>query len=129
MRDLQDLFGNDWAHVGVGRDDGKESGEYSALFWNTDALNLVSNDTFWLSNTPLEPSKYPGAGNPRLVTYAQFQAQGKSVTLMNTHFDDISNDQRMLGASMLLTRARYEAVNSGGAVFVLGDFNRYVVLK
>ncbi|KAF9020819.1 hypothetical protein BDZ89DRAFT_1138385 [Hymenopellis radicata] len=125
VTDLQELFGEQWAHVGVGRDDGVTSGEYSAIFWNTEKLELQANETFWLSQTPLEPSRFPGAGSVRLATYARFHANGgkKNVTLLNTHFDDQSNEQRELGASMLLLRARYEAVHSQGAVFVSGDFN------
>ena len=89
-------------------------------------VQLVSNDTFWLSQTPSEPSKYPGAGSIRLATVAKFSAGSGAFTILNTHFDDQSNDQRMLGASMLRVRAKYEAYNEGkndGKVFVLGDFN------
>lgn len=31
--DMQELLGDDWSHIGVGRDDGKEAGEYSAIFF------------------------------------------------------------------------------------------------
>ncbi|KAF8871056.1 Endonuclease/exonuclease/phosphatase [Mucidula mucida] len=127
VTDLQELFGDTWAHVGVGRDDGVTSGEFSAIFYNTQTLELQANDTFWLSETPLEPSRFPGAGSVRLATYTRFHlASGGgrgNVTVLNTHFDDQSNGQRELGASMLLLRARYEAVQSKGPVFVMGDFN------
>jgi len=46
-------------------------------------------------------------------------------TVLNTHLDDQSDGQRRLAASMLLTRAKYEAVNTSGPVFIIGDFNRY----
>lgn len=42
---------------------------------------------------------------------------------MNTHLDDQSNDQRMLGASLIPHRAKYEAIKTGRPVFVTGDFN------
>ncbi len=133
VTDLQELFGDTWAHVGVGRDDGVTSGEFSAIFYNTQTLELQANDTFWLSETPLEPSRFPGAGSVRLATYTRFHlASGGgrgNVTVLNTHFDDQSNGQRELGASMLLLRARYEAVQSKGPVFVMGDFNRCVYAR
>lgn len=44
---------------------------------------------------------------------------------MNTHFDDRSDDQRRLGASLILHRAQYEAEKTKGAVIVIGDFNRF----
>lgn len=33
VNDLSELFGKDWGWVGVGRDDGKQAGEYSAIFY------------------------------------------------------------------------------------------------
>lgn len=88
------------------------------------AARLVTWDTFWLSNTPFEPSKYPGAGSFRSCTVARFRsAQGGVFTLMNTHLDDQSDDQRKLGASLILHRAKYEAIKTGRPVFVTGDFN------
>jgi endonuclease/exonuclease/phosphatase family metal-dependent hydrolase len=48
-------------------------------------------------------------------------------TVLNTHLDDQSEGQRKLAASMLLLRARYEAVNTSGPVSIIGDFNRYEI--
>lgn len=76
----------------------------------------------------MEPSKYPGAGSYRIANVARFTTGCKTFTLINTHLDDISDDQRQLGASMILTRAKYEAVQSNGPVFVTGDFNRYSIV-
>lgn len=44
-------------------------------------------------------------------------------TLLNTHLDDQSDAQRRLGASLILTRAKYEAFTSEGPVLITGDFN------
>ncbi|TFK72830.1 hypothetical protein BDN72DRAFT_762830 [Pluteus cervinus] len=125
VRDLAELLGTDWAWIGVGRDDGVSAGEYSPIFYKTTELKLISWDSFWLSNTPLEPSKYPGAGSFRICTAAHFEmvSTSKRFTLLNTHLDDQSDAQRRLGASLLLTRARYEAFTTQGPVLVIGDFN------
>lgn len=48
---------------------------------------------------------------------------GKRLTVLNTHLDHVSDDQRKYGASLLLVRGRYEAATSGGPVFLTGDFN------
>lgn len=103
-------------------------------------FQLVSDDSFWLSqvpiflryivahvsnsNTPFQPSKYPGACY-RICTAAQFiyTLNSKPFTYLNTHLDDQSDDQRRLAASLLLTRARYEAVNTQAPVLISGDFN------
>ena len=38
--------------VGVGREDGKEQGEYSALWYNKERFDLTDSGYFWLSETP-----------------------------------------------------------------------------
>ncbi|KAF8607107.1 hypothetical protein BDV93DRAFT_520017 [Ceratobasidium sp. AG-I] len=123
VKDLKDLLGDDWEWVGVGRDDGVERGEYSPIFYNKSLVGLKSWDTFWLSNTPFDVSKYPGAGSYRICTVARLSVGGTPLTLLNTHFDDQSDTQRRLAASLILYRAKYEAATTGGAVFVNGDFN------
>src|SRR3712207_449169 len=40
-----------YKYTGVGRDDGKEKGEYSAIFYDTTRLRLLKSETFWLSQT------------------------------------------------------------------------------
>lgn len=103
---------------------------------------MLETDTFWLSREPFKPGSYfPGAGTPRLATFALFQllpstaAVGKgdelrdirNVVLINTHLDHVSDDQRKLGAAMVLHRARYEALKRPGVtVFVTGDLNRCI---
>jgi hypothetical protein len=107
---------------------------------NSAAFRLLETDTFWLSREPFKPgSHFPGAGTPRLATFALFQllpsaaAAGKhdehenirNVVLINTHLDHVSDDQRKLGAAMVLHRARYEALKRPGVtVLVTGDLNR-----
>jgi endonuclease/exonuclease/phosphatase family metal-dependent hydrolase len=111
----------------VGRDDGAEAGEFSAIFYQTSLFELISEDHFWLSDTPFEPSKFPGAGSIRICTVGRFRhiAQNLNFTLMDTHLDDQSEDQRKLGASLLLRRARFEAATRNSPVILAGDFNRY----
>ena len=46
--------------IGVGREDGKEKGEYSALWYKKDRFNLLDSGYFWLSETPKLP--VPRAG-------------------------------------------------------------------
>lgn len=38
--------------VGVGREDGKEKGEYSALWYKKNRFDLLDSGYFWLSETP-----------------------------------------------------------------------------
>src|SRR5215203_5755397 len=41
-----------YKYVGVGREDGKQAGEFSAIFFDTTRLQLLRSQTFWLSETP-----------------------------------------------------------------------------
>ncbi|QRW26077.1 hypothetical protein RhiXN_11154 [Rhizoctonia solani] len=123
VHDLQELLGKEWGWVGVGRDDGVERGEFSPIFFKKSVVELKSWDTFWLTNTPFDVSKYPGAGSYRICTVARLSISGKDFTLLNTHFDDQSDAQRRLAASLILYRAKYEAATTQAPVFVNGDFN------
>jgi endonuclease/exonuclease/phosphatase family metal-dependent hydrolase len=125
VNDLQVLLGSDWEWVGVGRDDGKQRGEYSPIFYKKSIFKLIHWDTFWLTETPFEPSKYPGAGSYRTCTAAhlEIRATKQQFTLLNTHLDDQSDSQRKLGASLILRRANYEAATTKRPVLVTGDFN------
>ena len=42
--------------VGVGRDDGANKGEYSAIFYDAEKLKVLESGTFWLSETPQKES-------------------------------------------------------------------------
>ncbi|KAH3666456.1 hypothetical protein OGAPHI_003452 [Ogataea philodendri] len=126
VEDLKELLG--YPYIGVGRDDGGEAGEYEAVFYNPHALEVVSNDTFWLSDTPFEPSKYPGAGSYRSATVVHFRSldTGSTFVLINAHLDDQSDDQRKLGAALVKYRAAYEVENKHVPVIFVGDFNSQV---
>lgn len=46
----------EYSFIGVGRDDGKEQGEYSAIFYKRELFDVLDSGTFWLSPTPEKPS-------------------------------------------------------------------------
>ena len=50
MKDMDGLL-VDYSFVGVGRDDGKDQGEYSAIFYKKQNLKVLESSTFWLSET------------------------------------------------------------------------------
>ena len=92
-----------YRRIGVGRDDGREAGEFMAIYYDTTRLVLLYDTTRWLSTTPEVPSKYEGAGCFRTVTVARFRDQqsGKEFTYLNTHLDHVSNDARVRGAQVI----------------------------
>ena len=42
----------DYSYVGVGRDDGIEKGEFTAIFFNNHTIELIETTTYWLSESP-----------------------------------------------------------------------------
>lgn len=92
-----------YRRVGVGRDDGREAGEFMAIYYDTTRLEVTGVDTRWLSDTPDVPSKYEGAGCFRTVTVARFRDRqsGKPFAYLNTHLDHVSNDARVRGAQVI----------------------------
>ena len=123
MVDLQQRLPG-FRYLGVGRDDGKQAGEYSAIFYDTTVLSVVKNGTFWLSQTPEVPgSKGWDAAITRLVTWARFRDKrtGKEFYSFNTHFDHIGKIARRQSAMLLLQKVQ-EIAGQTPAV-VTGDFN------
>lgn len=92
-----------YRRIGVGRDDGKEAGEFMAIYFDTTRLLLLYDTTRWLSMTPEIPSKYEGAGCYRTVTVARFRdrTNGHEFAYLNTHLDHVSDDARVRGAQVI----------------------------
>ena len=111
-------------YVGVGRDDGKAAGEYSAIFYDTTRLILLETQTFWLSEQPDSPgSKSWDAAITRIVTWAKFNDMktGKQFFVFNTHFDHIGKKARAESAKIIIQKVKEIAGNEH--VIVTGDFN------
>lgn len=123
MKDIKTGLKN-YDFVGVGRDDGKEKGEFSAIFYDTVKLQIVKSGTFWLSPTPEKPSKGWDAALNRICTYAIFKDKKskKEFLAMNIHFDHIGNVARVKSSELILKKAK--ELNPKNLPLVLtGDFN------
>ena len=62
-------------YVGAGREDGKKKGEYAAIIYNKKTVSVVKWGTFWLSETPEEPSKGWDAACIRSSTWAVMKSK------------------------------------------------------
>jgi endonuclease/exonuclease/phosphatase family metal-dependent hydrolase len=116
------LPGYGW--VGAGRDDGKDGGEFNALFFDQARLRLLESDTFWLSETPRVPgSRGWDAACNRVVTWAKLQdrATGRAFHAFNTHFDHMGQTARRESARLL--RREIARIAGRGPAVVTGDFN------
>jgi endonuclease/exonuclease/phosphatase family metal-dependent hydrolase len=110
-------------YVGVARDDGKQQGEYSAFFYDTNTFNLLQSGTFWLSETPGKPSKSWDAALPRICTWGELEhkSSGKKFFVFNAHFDHVGVKAREESAKVIMRKA--ESLAPDGHVIMMGDFN------
>lgn len=123
---LMDIVKNlpQYDYVGVGRDDGKTKGEYSAILYKKDRFQVLQQGTFWLSETPDVPgSKSWDAAITRVASWAKFKDKktSRDFLAINTHFDHIGQEARRNSAALLKTKAN-ELVQ-GLPVIITGDFN------
>lgn len=123
LDDLQErLSGYQW--LGVGRDDGREAGEYSAIFYRTARFEPVESGTFWLSQNPSIPgSKDWDAAITRVSTWAHFRDLQADTSLFhfNTHFDHRGVVAREKSAELLANRIPQMA--GAYPVVLTGDLN------
>lgn len=134
MNDLKSGL-TSYGTIGVGRNDGGTSGEYSAIFYRKERLELLDHGDFWLSDTPWTPSKgFKSKGGSttyyRICTWGKFydKATGVIVYHFNTHLDlDETNRQQ---SYYLIKQKLQEIVNSNitsltskDAVLISGDYN------
>lgn len=123
VTDIENAF-SDYTMVGVGRDDGKEAGEYSPLFFNAHKFKMLSSATFWLSQTPSETgSRGWDAACNRVVSWVQLKdyKTGKVFFVFCTHFDHLGEIARRNSAKLLLQAI--DSLSGKNPVIVLGDFN------
>lgn len=114
-----------YRELGVGRDDGRTAGEYSAILVDTARFSLLADGTFWYSDTPTVPgSMHWGNRITRIATWVRLvdRATGDTLRVYNTHWDHESQPSRERSAALLLDRVRRDA-GPGDRVLVMGDFN------
>jgi endonuclease/exonuclease/phosphatase family metal-dependent hydrolase len=92
-----------YRRIGVGRDDGKEAGEFMAIYYDTTRLELSASTTRWLSETPGEPSIGWDAACRRTVTFARFndRQSGEEFVYLNTHLDHVGMTARAKSAEYI----------------------------
>lgn len=115
---------SDYNSIGVGRDDGKRKGEYSAIFYDDKKFEVIKSGTFWLSETPEKVSLGWDAACNRVCSYSLLKDKnnGAQFWTFNTHFDHVGNQARKESAKVIL--AKIKQFNPDNLPVVLtGDFN------
>lgn len=112
--------------LGVGRNDGKESGEMMALYYKTSRFEKLDGGHFWYSETPeVAGSKGWDTSLPRMATWVKLRdrqaPKAPPIVFGNTHFDHRGPEARLQSARLL--RSKLAELADGGSIIVTGDFN------
>lgn len=114
-----------YAYIGVGRDDGEEAGEHSAIFYKTNRFEVLDKGNFWFSETPGVPGKgWDVTCCNRICSWGKFRDKesGKVFYFFNSHYDHQGKVARRESSKLLLDKIR-KIAGDKATVFATGDFN------
>jgi endonuclease/exonuclease/phosphatase family metal-dependent hydrolase len=124
INDIQKKLPNyEW--LGVGRDNGKKRGEFSAIFFEKSKFILLNSSTFWLSENCDKPGLGWDAACNRVVSWGKFQSKvtGKQFIVFNTHFDHRGDEARKNSAFLIRDKIKEISGDQGLPIILTGDFN------
>ena len=122
---LPKLTDFDW--YGVGRNDGKDGGEFTPVLWRKDRFEAVDRGTFWLGpDTEAVGKPAWGANLPRICSWVVLRPVGSEsaageLLVMNTHFDHQSAEARVNSAKLI--RQQAQALAGDRDLVIMGDLN------
>jgi len=111
-------------HVGVGRDDGRDAGEHSAIFFRKRRFALLGKGDFWLSETPDRPSfGWDAKCCHRIASWARLRDRSTARTfyVFSVHFDHEGEQARRNSADLMLRKIA--EITRGEPAICVGDFN------
>ena len=124
LMDMLDML-DGYDYIGVGRDDGKTLGEYEAILYKRDRLQLLDQGHFWLSETPDRPGLGWDAACVRICTWGKFAkltaTDDEAFYFFNLHMDHVGVVARREAAKLIVAKIREIAHDA--PVIVTGDFN------
>ncbi len=121
---ILDLQQAGYSYYGVGRDDGHDKGEHSAILYRNNHFEILDGGTFWLSEDPDSAGSVGwDAVLPRIVTWVKLKEldKGHSFYVFNTHLSHVGEAARMNSVQLILERIAYHAGEY--PVLLTGDFN------
>lgn len=113
----------EYQHYGLGRNDGKDAGEHSVIFFKRDKFTLLNKGDFWLSQTPEKPSKGWDAKLNRICSWVYLQdvKSKKKFYFFNVHYDHQGKVAREESSKLILERIK--TIAGKEPVILTGDFN------
>lgn len=113
-----------YTRYGRGRDDGKEAGEHSTIYYKKDKFKLVKSGDFWLSETPNIPVKgWDATCCNRICSWVYLEDinSKKKFYLFNVHFDHQGVIARKESGKLMVQKIKEIAGNE--PVLLTGDLN------
>lgn len=114
----------EYQRYGLGRDDGKDGGEHSAIFFKKDRFEVLKKGDFWLSETPDKPGLgWDATCCNRICSwvYLMDKQSKKKFYFFNAHFDHQGKIAREESAKLILKKIK-EIAGNEKALFT-GDLN------
>ncbi|UBM60110.1 endonuclease/exonuclease/phosphatase family protein [Marinilongibacter aquaticus] len=115
----------EFAYLGKGRDDGKDGGEHSAIFYKKERFDVLESGDFWLRENPDEPGKgWDATCCNRICSWALFKdnMSKKKFYFFNVHFDHQGVEARKQSGYLMEKKIK-EIAGDKATVFLTGDFN------
>ncbi|WP_345947986.1 endonuclease/exonuclease/phosphatase family protein [Mucilaginibacter sp. PAMB04274] len=113
-----------YQRYGVGRDDGSDKGEHSAIFFRKDKFKLLNKGDFWLSQTPEKPSLgWDATCCNRICSWVYLQdvTSKKRFYFFNVHYDHQGMVAREESSKLILQKIK--AIAGSATAILTGDFN------
>ena len=112
-----------YTYYGIGRDDGKDKGEHSVIFYKTEKFNVLQSGDFWLSETPDKPGPGWDARLNRICSWVQLQDKKskQKFYFFSVHYDHQGVKARIESSKLILQKIK-EIAGNDKAIFV-GDLN------
>ena len=123
LDDISDAL-PEYSRYGKGRDDGKEAGEHSAIFFRKDRFKLLKSGDFWLSETPDVPGKgWDVTCCNRICSWVYLEdvKSKKQFYAFNVHYDHQGVVARRESSKLILKKINEIAGTK--PVLLTGDFN------
>jgi len=115
----------EYEYYGLGRDDGVNNGEHSAIFYKKDRFKLLAKGDFWLSETPEKPSLgWDATCCKRICSWVYLQnksSPGHKFYVFNAHYDHKGVIAREESSKLILKKI--QAIAGKNPVILTGDLN------
>ncbi len=113
----------EFVHYGVGRDDGRDKGEHSSIFYSVERFELLDQGDFWLSPTPDRPGPGWDANLNRICSWVKLKDRlsKKTFFVFNAHYDHQGIKARIESSKLVLEKIK--AIAGKSPAIFMGDLN------